>query len=242
MFQLPIRTFDSEYSKGSSELGQLPDWNLNDLYTATDAKELIRDLNWLEKECNEFAKSYEGKLHTLSDKEMLNCIVRNEKISSVSGRIISYAGLLYYQKTTDADRAKFLSDMTGKILFLQQNQYYFSLEINSLEDEFLDKLFTKNDQLARYKPVFEKIRAMKPYQLHDEIEKFLHDLGIVGDAWEKLFDETIAGLTFKIGDESLNIEATLNLLTDQNRENREKPPVSQQEFLVENIKVFTSSS
>ncbi len=239
MFQLPIRTLDSEHSTGSSELGQLPDWNLNDLYTATDAKELIRDLNWLEKECNEFAKSYEGKLHTLSDKEMLNCIVRNEKISSISGRIISYAGLLYYQKTTDADRAKFLSDMQEKITVFTTKLVFFSLEINSLEDEFLDKLFTKNDQLARYKPVFEKIRAMKPYQLNDEIEKFLHDLGIVGDAWEKLFDETIAGLTFKIGDESLNIEATLNLLTDQNRENREKATRELARVFNENIKVFT---
>ena len=239
MFQLPIRTLDSEHSTGSSELGQLPDWNLNDLYTATDAKELIRDLNWLEKECNEFAKSYEGKLHTLSDKEMLNCIVRNEKISSISGRIISYAGLLYYQKTTDADRAKFLSDMQEKITVFTTKLVFFSLEINSLEDEFLDKLFTKNDQLARYKPVFEKIRAMKPYQLNDEIEKFLHDLGIVGDAWEKLFDETIAGLTFKIGDESLNIEATLNLLTDQNRDNREKATRELARVFSENIKVFT---
>ena len=239
MFQLPIRTLDSEHSTGSSELGQLPDWNLNDLYTATDAKELIRDLNWLEKECNEFAKSYEGKLHTLSDKEMLTCIVRNEKISSISGRIISYAGLLYYQKTTDADRAKFLSDMQEKITVFTTKLVFFSLEINSLEDEFLDKLFTKNDQLARYKPVFEKIRAMKPYQLNDEIEKFLHDLGIVGDAWEKLFDETIAGLTFKIGAESLNIEATLNLLTDQNRENREKATRELARVFSENIKVFT---
>ena len=239
MFQLPIRTLDSEHSTGSSELGQLPDWNLNDLYTATDAKELIRDLNWLEKECNEFAKSYEGKLHTLSDKEMLTCIVRNEKISSISGRIISYAGLLYYQKTTDADRAKFLSDMQEKITVFTTKLVFFSLEINSLEDEFLDKLFTKNDQLARYKPVFEKIRAMKPYQLNDEIEKFLHDLGIVGDAWEKLFDETIAGLTFKIGAENLNIEATLNLLTDQNRENREKATRELARVFSENIKVFT---
>ena len=239
MFQLPIRTLDSEHSTGSSELGQLPDWNLNDLYTATDAKELIRDLNWLEKECNEFAKSYEGKLHSLSDKEMLTCIVRNEKISSISGRIISYAGLLYYQKTTDADRAKFLSDMQEKITVFTTKLVFFSLEINSLEEEFLDKLFTKNDQLARYKPVFEKIRAMKPYQLNDEIEKFLHDLGIVGAAWEKLFDETIAGLTFKIGDESLNIEATLNLLTDQNRENREKATRELARVFSENIKVFT---
>ena len=45
--------------------------------------------------------------------------------------------------------------------------------------------------------------------------KFLHDLGVVGDAWERLFDETIAGLTFTVDGEELNIEGTLNLLTEQ---------------------------
>ena len=122
---------------------------------------------------------------------MLKCVVRNEKISSISGRIISYAGLLYYQKTTDADRAKFLSDMQEKITIFTTKLVFFSLEINSLDDDFLESLLKENVKLSRYKPVFEKIRALKPYQLSDEIEKFLHDLGIVGDAWEKLFDETI---------------------------------------------------
>ena len=239
MFQLPIPTFDSEHSKGSSELGQLPDWNLSDLYTSTDAQELESDLNWLEKECNKFAKDYEGKLKLLSANEMLNCVVRNEKISSISGRIISYAGLRYYQKTTDADRAKFLSDMQEKITVFTTKLVFFSLEINSLEDELLEKLFLENVELARYKPIFEKIRALKPYQLSDEIEKFLHDLGIVGDAWEKLFDETIAGLKFKIDNETLNIEATLNLLTDKKRENREKATHELARVFKENIKVFT---
>ena len=183
MFQLPIPIFDAEHSKGSAELGQLPDWNLNDLYTSTDAKELVNDLNWLEKECDEFAKNYEGKLKFLSADEMLKCVVRNEKISSISGRIISYAGLLYYQKTTDADRAKFLSDMQEKITIFTTKLVFFSLEINSLDDDFLESLLKENVKLSRYKPVFEKIRALKPYQLSDEIEKFLHDLGIVGDAW-----------------------------------------------------------
>ena len=239
MFQLPIPTFDSEHAKGSSELGQLPDWNLSDLYTSTDAQELESDLNWLEKECDKFAKDYEGKLKLLSANEMLNCVVRNEKISSISGRIISYAGLRYYQKTTDADRAKFLSDMQEKITVFTTKLVFFSLEINSLEDELLEKLFLENVELARYKPIFEKIRALKPYQLSDEIEKFLHDLGIVGDAWEKLFDETIAGLKFKIDNETLNIEATLNLLTDKKRENREKATHELARVFKENIKVFT---
>ncbi|MDC3002553.1 M3 family oligoendopeptidase [Paracoccaceae bacterium] len=239
MFQLPIRTFDSEYSKGSSELGQLPDWNLNDLYTSTDAKELVSDLNWLEKECDKFANDYEGKLKSLSADQLLNCVLRNEKISSISGRIISYAGLRYYQKTTDAERAKFLSDMQEKVTIYTTKLVFFSLEINSLEDDFLESLLKENIDLFRYKPIFEKIRALKPYQLSDEIEKFLHDLGIVGDAWEKLFDETIAGLKFKVGEETLNIEATLNLLTDQKRENREKATHELTRVFKENIKVFT---
>ena len=239
MFQLPIPIFDAEHSKGSAELGQLPDWNLNDLYTSTDAKELVNDLNWLEKECDEFAKNYEGKLKFLSADEMLKCVIRNEKISSISGRIISYAGLLYYQKTTDANRAKFLSDMQEKITIFTTKLVFFSLEINSLDDDFLESLLKENVKLSRYKPVFEKIRALKPYQLSDEIEKFLHDLGIVGDAWEKLFDETIAGLKFKIGGETLNIESTLNFLTDQKRENRKNATHELARVFGENIKIFT---
>ena len=239
MLQLPIPNFDSEHSKGSSELGQLPDWNLNDLYTSTDAKELVSDLSWLEKECDEFANEYQGKLKFLSADQMLQCIIRNEKISSISGRIISYAGLRYYQNTTNADRAKFLSDMQEKITVYTTKLVFFSLEINSLENAFLEGLLNENEELLRYKPVFEKIRALKPYQLSDEVEKFLHDLGIVGDAWEKLFDETIAGLEFKIGGEKLNIEATLNFLTDQNRENRQKATYELARVFSKNIKVFT---
>ena len=239
MLQLPIPNFDSEHSKGSSELGQLPDWNLNDLYTSTDAKELVSDLSWLEKECDEFANEYQGKLKFLSADQMLQCIIRNEKISSISGRIISYAGLRYYQNTTNADRAKFLSDMQEKITVYTTKLVFFSLEINSLEDAFLEGLLNENEELFRYKPVFEKIRALKPYQLSDEVEKFLHDLGIVGDAWEKLFDETIAGLEFKIGGEKLNIEATLNFLTDQNRENRQKATYELARVFSKNIKIFT---
>lgn len=239
MLQLPIPNFDSEHSKGSSELGQLPDWNLNDLYTSTDAKELVSDLSWLEKECDEFANEYQGKLKFLSADQMLQCIIRNEKISSISGRIISYAGLRYYQNTTNADRAKFLSDMQEKITVYTTKLVFFSLEINSLEDAFLEGLLNENEELFRYKPVFEKIRALKPYQLSDEVEKFLHDLGIVGDAWEKLFDETIAGLEFKIGGEKLNIEATLNFLTDQNRENRQNATYELARVFSKNIKIFT---
>ncbi|GLP84594.1 M3 family oligoendopeptidase [Tritonibacter mobilis] len=238
MFQLPFPVRDANASSGSGDLGKLPEWDLSDLYAGEDAPELSRDLDWLQKECAGFAADYEGKLADLNADGLLTCVHRNEKINNIAGRIMSYAGLRYYQLTTDADRAKFLSDVQEKVTIFTTPLVFFTLEINRIEDATLDALFAANADLARYKPVFDRIRAMKPYQLSDELERFMHDLGIVGDAWEKLFDETIAGLTFEIGGEELGIEATLNFLTEQDRSKREAAARELARVFADNIKIF----
>lgn len=232
------RVFDANPS-GGKDLGQLPEWDLTDLYTADDSAELKRDMAWLEGECAAFAADYEGKLATLSANELLTAIQRNEKISEIAGRIMSYAGLRYYQLTTDAGRAKFMSDCQDKITTFTTPLVFWSLEFNRIEDAHYDALMTSNADLARYKPVLDRMRAMKPYQLSDELEKYLHDASVVGStAWNKLFDETIAGLKFTINGEEKNIEATLDLLSDQNRDEREKGARELARVFGENIKTF----
>ncbi|MEL0436031.1 M3 family oligoendopeptidase [Phycobacter sp. K97] len=238
MFQLPFPLRDANAGSGPESLGNLPEWDLTDLYTAVDAPELARDLDWLEQECSAFAADYEGKLADLDAKGLLDCILRNEKINAIAGRVMSFAGLRYYQLTTDADRAKFLSDCQEKVTVFTTPLVFFTLEINRIEDDHLQALFAANADLARYEPVFRRIRAMKPYQLSDELEKFLHDLGVVGDAWEKLFDETIAGLTFTVDGEEMNIEGTLNFLTDPDRSKREAAARELASVFADNIKIF----
>ena len=238
MFQLPFPVSDANAGSGSKNLGDLPEWDLSDLYTGDDAPELSRDLAWLEGECASFAADYEGKLADLDADGFLACVLRNEKINGIAGRVMSYAGLRYYQLTTDATRAKFMSDCQEKITNFTTPLVFFTLELNRLGDEVLDRHFAKNADLARYKPVFDRIRAMKPYQLSDELEKFLHDLGVVGDAWERLFDETIAGLQFDVDGETLNIEGTLNLLTDPDRDLREAAARELASVFAENVKTF----
>jgi len=238
MFQLPFPVRDANVGGGAGEFGELPEWDLSDLYTAEDAPELIRDLAWLEEECANFAKDYEGKLAELDAAGFLACVLRNEKINGIAGRIMSYAGLRYYQLTIDAGRAKFLSDMQEKITNFTTPLVFFTLELNRLDDGVLDGLFAESAELARYKPVFDRVRAMKPYQLSDELEKFLHDMGVVGDAWERMFDETIAGLEFEVDGEPLNIEGTLNLLTDETRETRESAARELADVFGSNIKTF----
>ncbi|MFU8865869.1 MAG: M3 family oligoendopeptidase, partial [Rhodobacterales bacterium] len=238
MFQLPFPVRDVNASRGSKDLGDLPEWDLTDLYTSEDAPELKRDLDWLEQACTSFAADYEGKLATLDSKGMLDCVLRNERISSVAGRIMSFAGLRYYQMTIDASRAKFMSDCQEKITNFTTPLVFFTLELNRLEDDHVAGLFATSEELSRYKPVFDRIRAMKPYQLSDEMEKFLHDLGVVGDAWERLFDETIAGLGFEVDGEPLGIEGTLNLLTDHDRAKREAAAQELARVFGMNIKTF----
>ena len=131
-----------------------------------------------------------------------------------------------------------MADLQEKITNFTTPLVFFTLEINRLDDDAFAALFAENADLARYKPVFDRVRAMKPYQLSDELEKFLHDLGVVGDAWERLFDETIAGLTFFVNGDELNIEGTLNLLTDPNRELREAAARELASVFADNIKTF----
>ena len=170
---LPRPVFDANASGGG--LGKLPDWDLTDLYPATDAPEFSRDMAWLEKACADFAADYEGKLATLDAAALLACVKRYEEIDVIAGRIMSFAGLRYYQNTMDSERAKFMADAQDRITTFTTPLVFFSLEFNRLEEDHLAGLLATNADLARYKPVFDRMRAMRPHQLSDELERFLHD-------------------------------------------------------------------
>ncbi|MTH33830.1 M3 family oligoendopeptidase [Paracoccus limosus] len=221
------------------DLGALPEWDLSDLYPAPDSPELTRDVAALEAACASFARDYEGRLASLNGARMLECIERYQQIDVLGGRIMSYAGLRYYQNTTDAGRAKFMGDLQDRITQATTRLVFFSLEFNRISDDRYAEIFADPEGPARYKPVFDRMRAMRPYQLSDELERFLHDNSVVGAAaWNRLFDETTAGLTFEVEGETLGIEATLDLLTDHDRARREAGARALAKVFGQNIKLF----
>ena len=162
---LPRPVFDANASgKG---FGDLPEWDLTDLYPAPDAPEFTRDMDWLGTACAGFAAAYEGKLASLDAASLLKCVQDYEAIDVTAGRLMSYAGLRYYQNTMGSERAKFMSDAQDQVTVATTALVFFSLEFNRLEDAHLDALLAANAGLARYKPVFERMRAMRPHQLSD---------------------------------------------------------------------------
>lgn len=238
MIFLPHPTYSPQTPQGGEALGELPRWDLSDLYPSVDDPRVGEDLDWLDQACADFAASYEGKLTGLDAAGLLACLEAHQAIESKAGRVMSFAGLRYYQETTDANRAKFLSDCQERITNATTPLVFFTLEINRIEEDSLAAMLNENEELGRYRAVFDRLRAMKPHQLSDEVETLLHDLGVVGDAWERLFDETIATLSFTVEGETRNLEGTLNLLTEPERPTREAAAREVARVLGENVKIF----
>ena len=71
-------------------------------------------------------------------------------------------------------------------------------------------------ELGHYRPWIEDSRKDKPYQLEDRVEQLFHEKSQTGyGAFNRLFDQTISGLRFKLGGKELAIEPTLKQLQDR---------------------------
>ncbi|MEO1292844.1 MAG: M3 family oligoendopeptidase [Pseudomonadota bacterium] len=212
--------YDAEPLAGA--FGDLPEWDLTDLYPSQTSPELTSDLDRLDAACASYAADFEGKFADLDAAGLLSAILRYEEIRGIAGRVMSYAFLLHTQNTEDAGRGKFLSDMQARVNTATTQIVFAELEINRVPEETLKAHLTSNADLARYRPILERLRKSKPHQLSDELERYLHDQGVVGTtAWVRLFDETMAALRFDVAGESLPLEATLDFLTDHDRGKRE---------------------
>jgi len=209
-----------EAGNGATEVpAGLPEWNLDDLYTAMDSPQLKADLAKAENESAAFAARFKGNLEALATgadpgKELAAAVMAFEGLEELLGRLVSYAGLLHAGDTVDPMRSKFYGDIQEKITAASAHLLFFPLELNRIEDDVLDRAMD-DQELGRYRPWLEDVRKEKPYQLEDRVEQLFHEKSVTGrGAWNRLFDETIAALRFSIDGEELAIEPTLNLLQD----------------------------
>lgn len=230
--------------KGKADLGKLPEWNLADLYPGLDSPEVKRDLEKAEAECAAFEKDYKGELAKLAGgaeagRSLAAAVKRYEALEDVLGRVISFAGLLYSGNTTDPAIAKFYGDMQERITSASTHLLFFTLELNRLEDALLDRALG-DPALAHYRPWIEDVRKEKPYQLEDRVEQLFHEKSVTGySAFNRLFDETMVSLRFKVKGKSLALEPTLNMLQDAKGANRKMAADALAATFKENLRLFT---
>ena len=81
-------------------LGDLPTWNLSDLYSSPSGPDLDADLKRAAAGAESFAKAYEGEVAGLDGKALGAAVGRFEALNDLMGRIGSYASLYYARRTS----------------------------------------------------------------------------------------------------------------------------------------------
>jgi len=208
-----------------NKTGKLPEWDLADLYSGIEAPEVSRDLQRMDAECVAFETDYKGKLAERTAMEgggkwLAEAVRRYEAIDDLAGRLGSYAGLVHAGDSVDPAISKFYGDVSERLTNASVHLLFFALELNRIDDAAIERAMLA-PELGHYRPWIEDLRKDRPYQLEDRVEQLFHEKSQSSfTAWNRLFDQTISGLRFRLGGAELAIEPALNLLQDRAPEKR----------------------
>lgn len=231
-------------SSAASPFGTLPTWDLTDLYPSAESPEFVAALDKAATDSLAFEAKWKGKLAeaaTRTGNEGIGAAVAEyEALSDLMGRIASFAGLGYYAETTNPAKAKIYGDTQTKLTDASAHLLFFSLELNRIEDAVIEAAFAHDEKAAHYRPWIEDLKKDKPFQLEDRVEQlFLEKSQTGAGAFNRLFDQTLASLTFEIDGETLPLEAALNFLQDADPAQRKKAAEALTKVFSENLKLFT---
>ena len=223
----------------AKNLGQLPEWDLSDLYPGQESAELSADLKEVGAAAEAFNRRYAGKVAGLSGSELGAAVAEYERLQEILGRVMSYAQLVYSSNMSDARNGRFYQSMQETATAVSSQLLFFTLEINLIEESALNRLL-EDPALARYEPWLRDNRAFRPHQLSEELERLLHEKHVSGRAaWTRLFDETFAALSFPFREEELSNAEILNRLSDSDAAVREEAAASFATVLGDNLRIFT---
>jgi oligoendopeptidase F len=229
----------AEAAHVDSATGELPVWDLSDLYAAMDDPAIERDLAEVDQGADALIQVGQGKLADMEGAALAAFIKQYEAIEDTIGRLYSFASLLHAAKSDDAEISRFFQTIRERINNIGTKLLFVTLEINKIEDDALDAKVRSDDGLAHYRPWLRDVRSFRPHQLDDEIERVLHEKSITGRAaWNRLFDETMARIRFPLDGEQLTSAEIFDKLSDKDRTKREAAGKAVAETLQSQINLF----
>ncbi|MBI1684616.1 M3 family oligoendopeptidase [Caulobacter hibisci] len=197
----------------------LPEWNLADLYAGREDPRIETDLA-AAKAANDELASLEGMfLEARGEPERLGKLLDRgirlyeEAVNGLWG-VGAYAGLAASTARDDPAWAKFEADLRARSSQIAAESLFFSLELNQLEDAELEAALKAHEPVRRWTPWLRRLRLSRPHELSAELERYIVDRGPAVANWVRLYDETLAKLSAKVGKEQLTLPEALNRLSD----------------------------
>ncbi len=167
-------------------------WNLKALFTSPkQAQSACAKTHNL---CKHFAKTYEGRLDSLTPSEFNTAIKEYESLCENLGRIMTYAFLIFAQDTTNG---AIYAELEQKVNKAQNDILFFELEIARLDSQKLQSFI---QHTPHYKFYLQNIATQAKYNLSLKEEQIILKLSSLGsDAFARLFDEHLAQMRFNVG-------------------------------------------
>ena len=202
-------------------------WNLGELF-ANEA-EFSGAIDSAAAQARNFELKFKDKLRALSAEEFLGALELYESISEQIGKIMSFAHLSFARDTSlGAQQAKTeqaCNDISQSLLF-------FELEFNELDAAKQDELIAGG---GRFRYYLSLLKRRKAHQLSLPQESVLLKTSPVsGEAFSRLFDESMARMSFDFRGRKLGEEEILSLLHSSDREVRKDAAASLSAVLEQN--------
>ena len=200
-------------------LDSLPEWRLDDLYSGRDDPAIETDLA-AAKAANDELVKLKGRFIAMRGEpvrlgELLDHgIGLYETATNGMWSVGAYASLSASVARDDPAWAKFEGDFRARAAQIAAESLYFTLELNQLEDSEIEMAFKAHAPAARWRPWMRRVRLSRPHELTPDLERMLVDRGPAVANWSRLWDETLARLSAKVGGETLTLPELLNRLSD----------------------------
>lgn len=220
------------------DLGEMPEWDLKDLYAGPEAKELSQDFADLESRISAF-EAHRGKIAELTSAAFGKATAEYESIDELLSKVASYAQLYQSIDVADPVRGRFYQDTVERLTALSGRLLFFTLEINRLDKTALDAMM-ENESAAKYAPWVRDLRILRAHELSDDLERLFLDKSTTGrTSWTRLFDETLADMRCAVGNENLTLTEAFNRLSDPKEERRRSAAKAIGVSLSEKASLFT---
>ncbi len=206
--------------------GQLPPaWDLTDLYPLGESDPgLQRDMESGVQKAKELALRFRGFwiAPKITGKEVALALGDYQQLQESLDKPLVFAMLHHAALTTDPARGRLLSQARETNSKALQEILFFELEWLQVEEAQALQILGF-PEVAPFAHWLLHKRVFRPHTLSESEEKILERKQVSGrSAFRRLFDESIGGLKFQVGEsaEEVSLQAALAKLYDPDRETR----------------------
>lgn len=214
-------------------------WDLSDLYQSPEDPQLKSDKKSIIAEAEDFAKTYHGRIASLSASEFADALRAYEHLIQKAGKIGSYAHLIWSTNTEDPALGKLLQEANELGSELSQKLVFFDVEWMKVDDERATELINSKE-LSGWQHYLRVSRLYKDHTLSEDAEQVMSAKSVTGrSAWNRYFDETLGAARFELDGEEMTEQQVLSKLHSPDRDLRKRAHASLTETFRELSRTLT---